>query len=644
MHLNIQLAIAGIGTGAVIAILALGMVAIHKGSGVLNFGHSAIATLSAYLFLWLQEDHGVSRYVAFLAGLALSVGIGAGFYLIVMSKLRTSPPLAGVVATLGLMVAGNALVEPVFGDPPSNIPFLPQGVVRLPVGSPHFTIGVDRLWLAAIALGCSLLLASLFRYTQFGLRTRALADNELALAVTGHSAARVAVVNWMLGSGLAGLGGMLIATFTPITPTFFTILLVTAIAAALLGGFKSFQITFVAAMLIGLAQPIVTLHSPGLRSLTGLQGWTDALPLMVIIVIYVVRGRGLPLRDLIVTRALPNAPNPRNLRRSLSITLIIALAWILFIPVRYIQATSTSLIYTVLALSLVAIVGYVGQVSLAQLTFAGAGAFTAAAVSTSWGVPFPIPILIGGLVAVPCGILFGLPALRVRGIDLAVVTLALAVAVERLLFNDVELTGGDLGRSIAEPSIFGLSLDPLTEGRRFAIAMLVITTLLALGLVLVRRSGFGMRLLAIRGNERGATASGVSLMTTKLAGFSLSAFIAGCGGAMMAYQYGQIGPASFTTLASVTLLAFAYVAGIGTISGAVLAGLLIPYGLVSELIGIHNDVISILGGVGMIVMVVLHPSGLAGLPGQIRHHQAEQRARAAAGDNTDDISANGERV
>jgi ABC-type branched-subunit amino acid transport system permease subunit len=215
---------------------------------------------------------------------------------------------------------------------------------------------------------------------------------------------------------------------------------------------------------------------------------------------------------------------------------------------------TASLIGAVVFLSFVVIVGYVGQISLVQIGFAGVGALTAAKVATLSGFPFPIPLLVGAAAAVPLGLLIGLPALRVRGINLAVITLGAAFTLEQMLFNDPSLTGMDTGLVVSAPTLFGVSLNSVTGARAFGLFVLAVFLLAALGVALIRRSPLGMRFLAIRANERGAAAAGISIVRTKLVAFALAGAIAGLAGGLMAYQALNVSFTEFTTLASITYL------------------------------------------------------------------------------------------
>jgi ABC-type branched-subunit amino acid transport system permease subunit len=156
----------------------------------------------------------------------------------------------------------------------------------------------------------------------------------------------------------------------------------------------------------------------------------------------------------------------------------------------------------------------------------------------------------------------------------------------------------------------------------------LIAIAMALCVAALRRRFLGMEFLAARGNERGAAASGVSLVRAKLTAFAISSFIAGIGGGLLAYQVGRVSPASFSPLQSAFVVAFAYMGGIGSIAGAFLAGLLAPLGLLAAIIGISNNWIGVLGGLGVMQLIVTHPDGLAGIPQQLREHRERRRLSA----------------
>jgi ABC-type branched-subunit amino acid transport system permease subunit len=616
MHTDISLAIAGLGSGGAIALMTLGLVVIYRGSGVLNFAHGGIATMAAYVFVRFYYNWGLPLAVGIIAGIATATAIGVLFQVLVVRPIADAPVLTKIVATLGLLVALVNLVSPIFGNGlPPPLQFLPSRRLQLPFGSPPFAIGEDRLIIALVAVAAAAALWALYRFTRFGVATRAATDNERAAILLGQSPQRLALINWALGSALAGCAGVLLATLVQLTPGYYTELLISVIAAALVGGFQSFGLAAAAAIIIGCAQAVLSLYQVSWQSATGVPGWSQALPFVIIALILALRGRSIPERAFLLNRPLPKVPK-RQPMWSLAVIAVAGIAWYALMPGSWDNPMTTSLIGAVVFLSFVVIIGYVGQISLVQMGFAGVGALTAAKVATLSGFPFPIPLLVGAAAAVPLGLLIGIPALRVRGINLAVITLGAAFTLEQMLFNDPSLTGMDTGLVVSAPTLFGVSLNSVTGARAFGLFVLAVFLLAALGVALIRRSPLGMRFLAIRANERGAAAAGISIVRTKLVAFALAGAIAGLAGGLMAYQALNVSFTEFTTLASITYLSLAYLGGITSVGGALTAGILVVSGgVVSNLFGtgtFSTTWIPVLAGLGTMQIVVTQPEGLAG--------------------------------
>jgi ABC-type branched-subunit amino acid transport system permease subunit len=242
------------------------------------------------------------------------------------------------------------------------------------------------------------------------------------------------------------------------------------------------------------------------------------------------------------------------------------------------SAFISSIATTCICLSLVVLSGYIGQVSLAQMSFVGVSAFVLTHLAGDLGIPFPLSLLLAALAAVPLGVVIGLPALRIRGVSLAVVTLAAAAAMDALVFSNVGFTGGLAGRTVEPLTIFGYRLT--TTGPDdlprilFGVLALVIVVFVGYCVARLRTSATGRMFVAIRSNERAAAYMGIHVASVKLYAFALSAFIAGIGGGLIAYQQGSVSSSAFAVFSSLTVLALAYVAGIGRIAGAVLAGLM----------------------------------------------------------------------
>ena len=293
---------------------------------------------------------------------------------------------------------------------------------------------------------------ALYRFTRFGVATRAATDNERAAILLGHSPQRLALINWALGSALAGCAGVLLASLVQLTPGYYTELLIPVIAAALVGGFQSFGLAAAAAIIIGCAQAVLGLYQVSWQNVTGVPGWSEALPFVIIALVLALRGRSIPERAFLLNRPLPKVPKQQPMW-SLAVMAVVGIAWYALMPGSWDNPMTTSLIGAVVFLSFVVIVGYVGQISLVQMGFAGVGALPPPRSPRCPGSHSPVRSSSAQLPPCRSGLLIGLPALRVRGINLAVITLGAAFTLEQMLFNDPTLTGMDTGLTVSAPTL-----------------------------------------------------------------------------------------------------------------------------------------------------------------------------------------------
>jgi len=633
-------AILALGSGAVISFLGLGIVLAYRGSGVINFAQGAIAAYVAYVFYGLRTS---GQYMLPVPGLPPFIQIGPAdglpiipsvalalitalllglvLQLIVLKPLSNAPTLAKVVATIGVMILLESLSAYRFGTATVTVPNVLPDFDILTLASGH--VPVDRPILMGLAIIAMASLAFLYRYTRFGIATRAAAENEKGAVLLGYSPGFQAGLNWILASLLAGVGGILVSPLTGLTPDGFTLLIIPALAAALVGRFTSFGITCAAATLIAVAQAELT-ALPGSVSWFPSIGISDAVPFVVIIIVMMVMGRSLPTRGMTLEGNLPRVPEARIRSPWALVALFGCLALIFTVNADYRLALINTIIGAILCLSMVTITGFLGQISLFPLAVAGLAAYTLAALYRHSSLPFPLAPLGAVLLATVLGLLAGLPALRVRGVNLAVVTLAAGWAIEQVYFNNPNYTGGFYGATIPTLSIWGLKI-PLNSGTTiaqpsFAIFSLIVLILVALLVLNIRRGGIGRRMLAVRTNERAAAAAGVSVAGTKLIAFGVSSSIAAIGGCLMAYQQSVLTPSEFDALISVTFLATAYLGGITTVSGAIVGGLVASGGLAftlsQNLIYSHAsnglEISDLISGIGLILTAILNPQGIAG--------------------------------
>lgn len=633
MSQYITFLVLGIGAGTIYAGLALGLVVQFKASGVLNLSHGAVAMLAAYQYDELRTTGdlvmpwvGLPARVHLADGLAIvpamaivlvvSGLLGLVFHLAVFRPLRDAPVLAKVVASAGLMLVLQAIVTIQFGADYGRQPgrLLPSETIRV------FDTAVprDRLYLAAITAVVTVALWAVFRFTMFGLAVRGASESERGARLVGLAPDRLVAVCWIGSSMIAALFGILIAPITGLDPQRFALFIVPALAAALFGRLTYVSITAIGGVLLGVAQSELLFLSTKpwfpewMRS-----GVNDLLPFLAIVVALVVAGKRLPVRGVAAgaesMRSLRTSERPRT-------TMLWIGAGVIAMVVldggnRF--ALQQSVVGAMVLLSFVVLVGYVGQLSLAQAAIAGTAGFLVSRFADAGGIPFPVAPLLAASCAAVVGAIVGLPALRVRGVQLAVVTLSGAVAVEQVVFRNPSIGGGLGGAQVPEPSLFGLDLGARgSDGQptiAFGITCLVILGALALGAGNLRRSALGRRMLAVRSNERAASAAGIDVMRIKIAGFAVSSFIAGVGGAMTGYLQGSVSEQSFGVFVGISLLATAYLAGITSVSGAFVGGLLVSGGLLATVLTDALDIgryYVLLSGLGVVMTAVLHPEGI----------------------------------
>ncbi len=642
MSSHLQYLLLGTGSGAVVAALALGIVITYRASGVVNFAHAAMGMFLAYTYAALRTDGDLLVPVLGLPGrisllpenyrfawgtaFAITMGLaalyGLAIHTLVFRPLRNSPALAKVVASLGLFLYLLAIANLRIGTQGASVAvpenLLPDDVVRV-LGT---DIQADRLWLAAIVALVTVALALLYQRTGFGLATRAAAESEKGAVLLGHSPDRLAALNWMLATMLAGAAVILFAPITSINPSTTSLLFVPAVAAALVGGFRSFALTALAGLAIGMAQSEI-------QNLHGTYAWLPdvnleyGLPFLVIIVTMVVRGETLPTRGSLHRGHFPPSPAPRRRAWWVAVLAGGGIVAALTLGTDWRAALIVTATSTVLALSVVFLTGYIGQISLMPMALAGISAFSLVKLHDV-GVPFPFTPVLAALVAVAVGLVAGVPAVRVRGMNLAIATLAAAVAIEELVLKWEWFTGGAGGTEVPAPSLFGIDLDVAAPGSAnnrpaFAILTIVVAALCALAVCNLRRGRTGLALLAVRANERAAAAARIDVTRAKLAAFGISSFIAGLGGALYAYAHPNLSVNSFVVFQSLTLLALTYLGGIASVAGALTAAALADGGLVTTALGSEGSQTQYaVNGLMLMAVAVLYPAGISGAVYRLR--------------------------
>ena len=603
----VRFGLLGFGIGALYSLASQGLVLIYRGSGVLNFAHGAIGMVGAYVEWEVRVHAGLSFAIALPAGILAAGALGALTHLLIMRPLRRASPLARTVATLGVLISLQAGAVLKYGTGITYVSAELPGQIWHVFGDVAIT--VDRLILLAIAAAMSVCLWTLYRYTRFGLATTAVAENQRAAASLGQSPDLIATANWALGSALAGLAAILIAPIVTLQVGTMTNLVLAATATALVAGFTSFPIAFGAGMTIGIVQ--TELHQYAHQ-----QGLDTSVPFIVIVAVLVLRGQAIPLRDFFLQR-LPKVGSGRLNLPWIAVGVAIAAVLFMTTSADWLTAFVNCLGVALVLLSIVVVTGYAGQISLAQFAIAGFGAWIAGRLVDWGGVPFWAALVVGVVGTVPLAVLFALPAVKTRGISLAVVTLGLGTALELMLFDNGDYVGGFSGTTLGSTTLFGWNIDPVFHPQRYAFFALGCFLVAVVAVANLRRGRSGRRLLAVRTNERAAAALGINVPAAKLYAFGFSGFVAALGGIVLAFQYQSITYSTmFTNFISITDVGWAFIGGIGYLAGPIIGATLAQGSVGAQITNVlfssnAANYVTLAGGVIVILLVLQNQDGMA---------------------------------
>ncbi len=584
--------IVGVTLGSIYAVAACGLVVTYTTSGIFNFAQGAIGMIMAFVYWELKVNAGMPTLLALaLTLLVAAPALGVLVERLFMRRLADAPLLAKLVVTIGLMLALIGLAATIWSPDVSRS-------IGTFFGTDGFTLGQTfipwyRLITVVAGLGVALGLRALLFHTRVGTAMRAVVDNRDLAALHGVRPARVSMLAWAIGSSMAALAGILLAEeLSSLGVQTLTLLIVDAFAAAIIGRLTSLPVAYAGGMVIGLAisfqQNFLTWSG---RWASGAIAIPTAILFLALLFLPQARIEGRVIRRAVV----PRIPRPRTALVgfvALFAVVVVLGGWFGRTDVR----TLTLVIVTsVILLSYLPLTGWAGQISLAQITFAGVGAFAVAEWGTSLGTF--AALVVAAALAVPFGVLMALPALRLQGLYLALASIAFARLAEFVIFDQPEAFGNG-ARRIAPFHILGWDLShPFTVlGVSFGadVGLLFLSTALfgvvGMALVLLRRAPLGRRLVALRDSPAACATMGMNLTRTKVVVFGLSAAIAGFGGGLLGVLLGSASTPDFQMLNGLPYLLLVVFGGVGLVSGALTGGFLLA-GLQTWLIQLFPTVV-----------------------------------------------------
>ncbi len=566
--------VGGVALGSIYAVAAQGLVVTYATSGIFNFAQGAIGMFMTYVYWELKVDWGLPTFAAVI----LAVGVAAplsGILIerVLMRRLGDASIVAQLVTTIGLMLALMGIAASVWNANTS------RSIPRF-FGDSGFNVGETflpyyRVLAIVTGLVIGLALRILLYYTRLGVTMRAVVDNRELTVLNGARPARATATAWALGSSMAALAGIFLAEeLSALDTTTLTLFIVDAFAAGIIARLKSLPMAYVGGLIIGISLSF----QQNFLSWSG--RWTaapNAIPAIILfIALMFIRSRRIEGRPK-PSKVAEKVPTIKMALFGFAALIIVVLVCAAMLSRPNVREVTLGILTAFVMLSMVPLTGWANQISLAQITLVGCGAFA----FVEWGHSGnSVALIYAAAFAVPVGIIMAGPALRLQGLYLALATMAFARMAEFLFFDLPKVFGnGDrqvpplnfLGWKVSQPfTVLGIHF---TQDAGLLIFCTVAFSLVGFLVIVVRKRSFGRRLIALRDSPSACTTLGVNLPLTKLGVFTFSAAIAGLAGGLFAVYYGSVGTQDFTLVTGLPYLLLLVVGGVSAVGGAVFGGI-----------------------------------------------------------------------
>ncbi|MEX0873351.1 MAG: ATP-binding cassette domain-containing protein [Actinomycetota bacterium] len=614
--LPLGVVVLGVVLGSLQALTAVGLVLIYRASRAISFAQAEIGGLASAMAVIMVTGSGLPYLVAVPIGLAVALATGALIDLVVIRRLFTAPRLIVTVATLGvaqLLGAAQIALPTVFTDLGAFETFSAPLDVTFGIGPVTFD-GNDVIVGAVVPIVCVALWWFLGR-SHIGIAIRGAADSSERASLLGIPVRRLSTVTWIVAAGLSGIGALL---QTPITGVNVGVIsgptaLVVPLAAAVIARMQSVAVAFCAAVGISVVQQAIFWSYPSAAAV-------DVALFVVVLGALLLqrRGRRTVGDDLgghvAVEEVRPLAPDiaRRTAVRASKIAVPVVAAGVLVlvaftVPDPQLTLLADMAVYGIVAVSLVTLVGWAGQISLGQFAFVGIGAAATASILTHYEADLFVALVVSMIAGGVGAILVGLPALRISGPFLAVATLAFAVPVSSYLLS-ARYFPALVPPTLDRPSLFdgAIDLDPPRTFFAFSIAVLAVAIVIAHN---YRRSRAGRIALAVRDNERAAAAYGISPTRARLIAFGLSGVLAGLAGGVLVVALRGVGFGSYSPAHSISSFTMVVVGGLGSIPGALLGAVYVK----GAEYFLQGAVQLLATGAGLLALLLVVPGGLGSL-------------------------------
>lgn len=564
----IAIIVGGLLQGSVFAIVALGFALVFRVTGVINLSQGAFCIVGALSMYTLQQTLGWPAALAALGAVAgttlFGAALGAATFVPALARLPHSSML---MLTAGLLTLIEGLVLVAWGSDPYDLPSFSG---EAPVDILGVRVATQGLWIAGTAAIVIVALWYLLARTMVGRQLRACAENPLAARLMGIDVPRMTLLSFAMAAMIGAIGGIVVAPISSLqfdAGQFFTIFGFIAVA---IGGMGSFIGAVVGGLILGVGEQLAAGYVSSLFS--------NGLAVILLLVTLLFRPSGLfttvARRQDVRDEQRVHLPILRFSGRdglaygAVAVALLLALPWLVPESSGLLGSLVITGILFIGVLGLDVLMGYAGQVSLGQAGFMAVGGYTAAILAVTYGWPPFLGTVAGIVLSLLCALVLSLATMRLRGVYLALATLAFGLLIDSLAVGMMDTTGGPSGL-VGIPSF---SIGPWSFASPTSMYYLVLALIIALVLLLLGgiRSGFGRALKAIRTDQTAAVALGINVPRYKVAAFAISAALASLSGSLFAFHFHFLSPEMVSTSRSFEMITMLVIGGEGTLVGSLI--------------------------------------------------------------------------
>lgn len=615
----------GLVLGLLTALLAMGMALVYRANRVINFAQADLGFVPASLAVGLIVFSGLPYLFGFGVGMAAAIALGVVVELAFVRRFAKASRLVLTVATIGvtqLLAAVALLVPRMWAKSAASQRITPPVDWKLTIGSaPGYVLSANDIIVLIVAPAAMIAVALFLGNTRLGTAIRGSAERSERALMLGIPVAWLSTLVWAIASALSFLSLFLRAGVIgiPLGAALSLQQLVLALAALVMGRLRNLPTIAISALALGLLEWGVLWNTTSPSLVMPIVGVAVLLALLLQRRQYGRADRdeaaGWRLADEVrpLTSAVASLPMVRLIRWGTAALILLGLVLIplLLRTDQIIKATAVA-IFAIIGLSLVVLSGWAGQISLGQMAFVAIGAAVSAKCTIAWNVDITLSLVVGGIAGAAAALVVGLPALRLRGLYLAVTTLVFALAVNSWFLNR-EFFDWVPQQRVERLALFG-RID-ISTPTRYYVFTLVILAIVFLGLRGVRHSRAGRAIVGMRENELAAQAFSVSPIPVKLTAFTLSGAVAGVAGGLFVHLSQSFDLTSYSAGASIDVFTAAVVGGLGSLFGGVLGAVFLRG---SQWFITTAEWRLLASAVGVLIVLLIIPGGLASLVIKIR--------------------------